>query len=808
MQSGNSTDSAELYDFVTGSWMTTSSMNTPRNHQVAILLPNGNLLIAGGIHNSGVFATAELYLNTVVARCLWSLADGGNDHVYELIQSPGQISWTDARDAAMARGGYLATITSSAENAIVAGIGNSSLRWIGGFQPPGSAEPAGGWSWVTGEPFNYTHWYYSEPNNGGLGAQNYIVLWNGDGGSWWVDADNVEPGGWATGYFVVEYDGVTPPPRILSQPVNKTVQSGNSAVFSVLASSSSPLSYQWRFNGQNIPNATSATLNLSSVAAVDSGGYSVQVWNAYGSVVSAPAHLAVLADGAAGRQLEQLNPEIVLPEAPGKDSVILVTHGWRSSMEAEWLTELVSALKVRVPGNWAVWSLDWSAWAALPLTANMARDNATYWGVALGKQLGPRNFAHVHFIAHSAGAELIDQATRELKASTPSPEVHCTFLDPFTGGDLQGRERYGEQAGWADNYFVNDALSDFGGGVLPKYAMGTTGGPLRHAYNVDVAAAEPLSYLVHQYWSGSGAVSERKVPVLPQPKHDSPCWFYLRTVNGTAETCVGSFGYGFSKAGGGWAGRGTRVRGEAPIPVGTCAELASSPSSLPEFQWEPVRFDLGAFASSPAGVSWGAGLLQMASTTPAPAPGPLAGKGGPSFAPDPFDEPAWYARAVEVTNPVNFVSFDAAFTSGNGTNGLLTVYWNTNQIGMVDERVAGADWQRYNLALPALLTEGLYTLSFRLDAFGGASSLDITNVATGYRGLTNPITLRMASSPTNAALALELTAPAGYNYLVQSSSTIEDWIPAALLVNTNGTVIFPDPAITNSSQRFYRAVLY
>lgn len=48
---------------------------------------------------------------------------------------------------------------------------------------------------------------------------------------------------------------------------------------------------------------------------------------------------------------------------------------------------------------------------------------------------------------------------------------------------------------------------------------------------------------------------------------------------------------------------------------------------------------------------------------------------------------------------------------------------------------------------------------------------------------------------------------AGFNYLLQRSTNLVDWTPSALLLNTNGTVLFTDFSATNSAQRFYRALL-
>jgi hypothetical protein len=160
---------------------------------------------------------------------------------------------------------------------------------------------------------------------------------------------------------------------------------------------------------------------------------------------------------------------------------------------------------------------------------------------------------------------------------------------------------------------------------------------------------------------------------------------------------------------------------------------------------------------------------------------------------------------VTITNMVNCVQFDAGFTDTNTAQGFLTVYWNTNEIGMVDERVASAGLQTYRFGLPGTVTTGLYALSFRLDSFDNSSSITVTNIATGFVGLTQPVTLGV--SLTNNAPLVRLTAATNFTYLVQSSTNLVDWTPAAVLLNTNGTAQFIDSAATGSSARFYRAVV-
>jgi len=178
------------------------------------------------------------------------------------------------------------------------------------------------------------------------------------------------------------------------------------------------------------------------------------------------------------------------------------------------------------------------------------------------------------------------------------------------------------------------------------------------------------------------------------------------------------------------------------------------------------------------------------------------GSGGASLT---SDAPAWLAVGVTVTNAVNVVQFDAGFTDTNAAQGLLTVYWNTNRVGMVDERVASPGSQTYRFALPSTVATGLYTLTLRLDSFENSSSIAVTNVATGFVGVTQPITLGI--SCTNGAPLVQLTAATNFTYLIQSSTNLVDWTPTALLLNINGTAQFTDFPVTNASARFYRAMM-
>jgi hypothetical protein len=76
------------------------------------------------------------------------------------------------------------------------------------------------------------------------------------------------------------------PPTILSQPGNQLLVTGRDAMFSVTATGTPPLRYQWRFQGIKIADATNSTLVLRNVQPDNQGVYNVLVFNNGGSALS------------------------------------------------------------------------------------------------------------------------------------------------------------------------------------------------------------------------------------------------------------------------------------------------------------------------------------------------------------------------------------------------------------------------------------------------------------------------------------------------------------------------------------------
>jgi hypothetical protein len=151
---------------------TSAGTQTYPTHQLPFLKLFGLCLGAAAI---AVSAQAQFFQ--------WTVESGGNGHFYEPVAAGAPLTWTDAQTAASNAGGYLATTTSQAENLFVFSLvdqasfwrqdtANGALvgPWLGGYQPAGSPEPAGGWTWLNGDgAFTYTAWGVNQPDNFGPG---------------------------------------------------------------------------------------------------------------------------------------------------------------------------------------------------------------------------------------------------------------------------------------------------------------------------------------------------------------------------------------------------------------------------------------------------------------------------------------------------------------------------------------------------------------------------------------------------------------------------------------------------------------
>jgi len=156
----------------------------------------------------------------------WSIGAGGNGHFYDAVLVPSGIDWESAESACVAAGGYLATITSAAENGFVFDLVNDDSDfwipvphsrwpsvniiyyegpWLGGYRTQDSV-----WHWLTGEPFTYSNWAPGSPTSFWANDQLQFHGINTISSRW----DNQSHGDPANGY-IIEY---TTEPAVIPAP--------------------------------------------------------------------------------------------------------------------------------------------------------------------------------------------------------------------------------------------------------------------------------------------------------------------------------------------------------------------------------------------------------------------------------------------------------------------------------------------------------------------------------------------------------------------------------------------------------------
>ena len=277
---------------------------------------------------------AAACLQSSGAPVQWQQSNGPNGHWYELVAPGKSVTWVEARDAARARGGYLATITSSGEQSFIVDTilptvpsggpvdYNTWGWWLGANRPANAA-----WQWVSGEGFSYTAWAGGQPDSPSTETA-WLAIFSYDAvpfgfefGKW----DDVLPDAeWLFHGYIVEYDDVAP--AIVTPPASQSVYQGATLELSVIAAGKPPLSYQWQFNGQNIAGATDRVFKRPSFGFGQNGNYQVVVSNSKGSITSSAAAVS-----------SQLLPTIagpILSPVNGHNYLLLDASSWPAAETA------------------------------------------------------------------------------------------------------------------------------------------------------------------------------------------------------------------------------------------------------------------------------------------------------------------------------------------------------------------------------------------------------------------------------------------------------------------------------------------
>src|SRR5437879_5359482 len=121
---------------------------------------------------------------------------------------------------------------------------------------------------------------------------------------------------------------------ITAQPTAQTVIGGQSATFSVAATGTAPLSYQWNKNGAAVSGATSSSYTTPATTSSDNGAqFAVVVSNAAGSITSNSATLTVNAGPVAPSITTQPTSQTV---TAGQAATFTVTATGTAPLGYQW----------------------------------------------------------------------------------------------------------------------------------------------------------------------------------------------------------------------------------------------------------------------------------------------------------------------------------------------------------------------------------------------------------------------------------------------------------------------------------------
>ena len=159
-----------------------------------------------------LFAAAAVPVHATPVQ--WT-GPGGNGHYYEFVLAESTFGAAQAAAAAstfLGERGYLATVTSAAEQAFLFDVPRFASLWIGGSDigTPGT------WSWVDGPEAGTVFWKDGAatafsafgPSNPQPGFAGNGGLWGNNGNVW----NNLDRDAYKLGY-VVEYGGLPPVPE-------------------------------------------------------------------------------------------------------------------------------------------------------------------------------------------------------------------------------------------------------------------------------------------------------------------------------------------------------------------------------------------------------------------------------------------------------------------------------------------------------------------------------------------------------------------------------------------------------------------
>jgi len=268
-------------------------------------------------------------------------------------------------------------------------------------------------------PLSY-QWQKNSTNISGATSSTYTTpaTTSSDNGSTFLVIVSNSAGNAISNQATLTVNATGTAPNITTQPANQTVSAGQTATFSVVATGTAPLSYQWQKNGVAITGATSSSYTTPVTTTADSGEqFRVVITNAFGNITSSVATLTVNA-------------------STGGSSIDVITYHYdnlRTGQNVNEMTLTPANVNVNSFGKLGEFAVDGLVDAQPLLVSNLAIPNKGTKNVLYAVTEHDSIFAFDADSITATGGTVLWQATALLSGETTSDNRGCGQVTPEIG---------------------------------------------------------------------------------------------------------------------------------------------------------------------------------------------------------------------------------------------------------------------------------------------------------------------------------------------------------------------------------------
>ena len=268
-------------------------------------------------------------------------------------------------------------------------------------------------------PLSY-QWQKNNANISGANSSTYTTpaTSSADNGSTFLVIVSNSAGNATSNQVTLTVNATGTAPSITTQPANQTVSAGQTATFSVVATGTAPLSYQWQKNGVAITGATSSSFTTPVTTTADSGEqFRVVITNAFGSITSSVATLTVNA-------------------STGGSLIDVITYHYdnlRTGQNVNEMTLTPANVNVNSFGKLGEFAVDGLVDAQPLLVSNLAIPNTGTKNVLYAVTEHDSIFAFDADSITATGGTVLWQTTALLSGETTSDNRGCGQVTPEIG---------------------------------------------------------------------------------------------------------------------------------------------------------------------------------------------------------------------------------------------------------------------------------------------------------------------------------------------------------------------------------------